>query len=92
MTDAFRKVIINPNNFEDRKVNERVVELEIKKEFLEKWMKLLKCNATEKERHIFLLQRMVLYLYNMSIYILNAVMMQLKLVKLLKKTSSINTT
>jgi len=56
MEEALNKANIKANNFEARQVDENAIEAEMQIDFLEKWLKLLERNASEKEKYNFVIK------------------------------------
>ena len=56
MADAFKKANVTAGDFEDRGVDEKAIELDLEIEFMGKWLKLLERNASEKEKHNFVIE------------------------------------
>ena len=51
MEEALNKVNIKLINFEDKQVDEKAMVLDMQIEFMERWLKLLERNASEKEKY-----------------------------------------
>jgi len=56
MAEALSKANIKATNFEARQVDEKAIEAEMQIDFLEKWLKLLERNASEKEKYNFVIK------------------------------------
>ena len=56
MAEALSKANIKATNFEARPVDESAIEAEMQIDFLEKWLKLLERNASEKEKYNFVIK------------------------------------
>ena len=56
MAEALSKANIKGSSFEDRQVDEKAIESEMQINFLEKWLKLLERNASEKEKYNFVIK------------------------------------
>lgn len=56
MAEALSKANIKPTNFEEKQIDEKKIEADMQIDFLEKWLKLLQRNASEKEKHNFIIK------------------------------------
>ncbi|MDF2880192.1 MAG: hypothetical protein K0R54_749 [Clostridiaceae bacterium] len=68
MAEALSKANIKANDFEDRKIDEKSIKLDMEIEFLEKWCKLLQRNASEKEKHNFVINHGFVSVKQFSLY------------------------
>jgi hypothetical protein len=54
--EAFNKVGLTSNDFQDREVNDTEIKANEQIEFFETWLKMLQRNASDKEKHNFLIK------------------------------------
>lgn len=56
MAEALKKANINASDFNNKLIDEKKIEADMQIEFLEKWLRLIQRNASEKEKHNFIIQ------------------------------------
>jgi hypothetical protein len=66
--EALNNVNIKPVDFEDRVIDENKIECEMEIDFLEKWLKMLERNASEKEKYNFIIKHGFLSVKHFNMY------------------------
>jgi hypothetical protein len=70
MALALSKAKINPTDFEDKQIDKKQLKINAEIEFMEKWLKLLERNASEKEKHNFIIKHGFVSVMHFSLYLM----------------------
>jgi hypothetical protein len=69
IAEAFKNANIKSNDFKEVEINEEEVKQNLEIEFLEKWLKMLSRNASEKEKYDFIVKHGFLSVKHFNLYI-----------------------
>jgi len=68
MEEALNKANIKSINFKDKQIDEKAIALDIQIEFMEKWLKLLERNASEKEKYNLVIKHGFVSIQQFNLY------------------------